>query len=264
MAYLCLLKWLIKNGREIEARSALRTVYKENSVGIGMNRLANSRENKVETLLEKNPSLKQMLCSKTYRKMMRISLGLNIGQQTCGSAIVLIYSTKMFENMGGGKFFARVMTLIIGILSLISGLLAIFILKWVGRKTMLVYGTLGSAISLLCLGFFSGIIDGGIVVSSLLIFIYIFVFTMTMGSVFWAYVGEVLNDKAMSIGLTSNIFTIIALSFAFPFANFYLGISSCFFIFSGFAFILFLYQIFDLVETRGLTKQEINKKILNN
>lgn len=256
-------KWLIKNGRDIEARSALRVIYKESSVEFGLNRLTHSCATKEEALLGKSPSLKQMLCSKTYRKMMRISLGLNIGQQTIGNAVVLIYSTKMFENMGGGKFFARVMTLIVGITSLISGLTAIFVLKKAGRKTILVFGTLGSAISLLLLGVFNGLFDGGVVLSSVLIFTYMYVSVMSMGSVFWTYLGEVCNDKAISIGLTSNFITIISLSFAFPFAQFYLGISACFFILSGFSLILFIYLIIDIVETRGLTKQEINEKILN-
>jgi len=82
----------------------------------------------------------------------------------------LIYSTIIFENIRGGKFFVRVMTLIIGILSLISGLIESFMLKREGRKTMLIYGTLGSAFSLLSLGFFVGIIDGEVILASLLIF----------------------------------------------------------------------------------------------
>ena len=256
-------RWLIQNGREDEARRALRIVYKESSIETGMNRLSQSGEGKEEYLLEKNPSIKDMLCNKTYRKMMRNSLALNIGQQTIGNDIVLIYSTKMFESMGGGKFFARVMTFILGITCLISGLIAIYVLKKAGRKTILVYGTLAITFTLLLLGLFNGVFEGGAVFGSILVFVYIFFSILSMGSVFWTYLGEVCNDKAISIGIAAAFMFMITLSFAFPFAEYYLGISYCFFILCGLSLILFVYITIDIIETNGLSKQEINQKILN-
>lgn len=257
-------KWLITNKKENEARQALRKIYKENSVEHGIKRLIDqnpSNEYKEEPLLCSTPTFKQMLCSKTYRKMMRISLALNIGQQTAGSLIVLMYSTSMFEDIGGGKFFARVMTVVIGCTVLLAGLSSVFFLKYFGRKTIIVTGTLLSSLCLLCLGYFSEGDGASVVASSVFIFTYIFMFTISMGATYWTYIGEVCNEKAISIGLTVNFVTLIIFSFLFPIISSYQGISFSFYLLSAFAFALFVYQQIDLIETKGLTKEEIRKTI---
>lgn len=257
-------KWLLNNKKENEARQALKKIYKDHSVDLGLKRLIEQHptsDNKEETLLCTTPTFKQMLCSKTYRKMMRISLALNIGQQTAGSVTVLMYSTSMFEDIGGGKFFARLMTVVMGFTVLLAGISSVFFLNYFGRKTIMTIGTLLSSICLVCLGYFSEGNGASVVASSIFIFTYIFMFTISMGATYWTYIAEVCNEKSISIGLTINFITVIIFSFLFPIITSYQGISFSFYLLSAFAFSLFIYQEIDLIETKGLTKEEIRKQI---
>jgi SP family sugar porter-like MFS transporter len=187
---------------------------------------------------------------------------MNVGQQTLGNDVIMLYSTNMFETMGGSKFFARFLTFILGIVLVVSGLFSNLFIRSFGRKSIIIFGSLLCAIILLCLGFFNGIIDGGVGVNAFFIFAYFAVFIPTMGATFWAYIGEICTDKAISIGLTFNIGTIIALTFTYPILDHYLGISTCFFIYAGMTLVLVVYQLLDLFETKGLTKQEIIKKVI--
>ena len=257
--------WLIKQGRVDEARSALGKIYKGSSVEAGIRRLKKEETSQDsglnQPLVQNDPSLIQMMCSKKHSKLMRIAILLNVGQQGLGNGVILLYSTKMFETMGGGKFFARFLTFIEGIVLVVAGLFSIILLNRFGRKTILITGSLSCAIILMCLGFFNGIIDGGVALNSILIFGYFFAFIPSMGATFWAYIGEVCNDKAISAGLTFNMTTLIFLTFTFPIIEFYLGIASCFFIYAGMSLLLVVYQLLDLFETKGLTKQEIIKKL---
>lgn len=257
--------WLIKQGRVDEAKSALGKIYKGSSVEAGIKRLMKEEKSQdpalTQPLIQNDPSLIQMMCSKKHSKLMRIAILLNIGQQALGNGVILLYSTKMFESMGGGKFFARFLTFVEGIVLVISGFLSILLLNRFGRKTILITGSLTIAIILMCLGFFNGIIDGGVVLNSFLIFAYFFAFIPSMGSTFWVYIGEVCNDKAISAGLTFNMSTLILLTFTFPIIDYYLGIAACFFIYAGMSLLVVVYQLLDLFETKGLTKQEIIKKL---
>lgn len=256
--------WLIKHNREDEARQSLRFVYTEAGVEIGMKRLMPiaadnpSTNSSNEALIQTtSPSLKDIFCSKTYRKMARIMIALNMGQQTGGVTPLLLYSNRIFKNIGGSEFMARVYTVILGIVQLIFGILAIPLLKMFGRKTILVCGQALITIDLLMLGFFTGYIDGGVTFNVILVFSYFAFFIPSLGATCWAYMGEVLNEKCLSIGLAFNLGTVITLSFLFPIFNDYYGISTSMFVFCGLAFIMLIWEVLDLFETKGLTKGQI-------
>ena len=263
--------WLISQGRVDDAKDVLRYVYSEKGIDRGMKRLnVHSKESDVrsdqltEPLLEiKDPTYKQLFCSKKYRKLMRITLALNIGQQSSGSIALFLYSTTMFGEMGGGIFMARVLTVLMGVVTLIFGLIAIPMIQRFGRKTLLMSGQFLISLDLFALGATTGFIDTSIIVRAVLVYAYFAFFSFSLGSTFWAYIGEVCNAKCVSIGMTINSLSIVIISFGYPVALNALGIANCFFIFSGLAFILLIYEMVEIFETKGLTKHEIQRKVLN-
>ena len=89
-------------------------------------------------------------------------------------------------------------------------------------------------------------------------------FSLSLGGVFWAYIGEVCNEKCISIGLSLNIMNVVILSFVFPVITDYYGISTSFYGMTFLSFLLLVYELIDLYETKGLTKQEILRKLQSN
>ena len=90
---------------------------------------------------------------------------------------------------------------------------------------------------------------------------FIFTFNMTQGSVAWLYVPEVTVDAASGFCTCFMYFNLIILSFSFEFMiNSSMKIYGTLWYFSGMTFVGFLFCIFFVRETRGLT--DLEKKML--
>ena len=260
--------WLLKQGREEDAKEALRFVYTEKGVDVGLARLKGQKteNNEIQEPLLSAPeaSYKNVFCSDYFKRMLRIATILNIGQQFSGNMVIFLYSTSIFEDMGGGKFVAKVLTVAMGILGLLAALAAIPLLGKFGRKPLLVFGQIFIILNLFTLGASTSILSLDIVFRAFLIYTHDVFFSLSLGGVFWAYIGEVCNEKCISIGLSLNIMNVVILSFVFPVITDYYGISTSFYGMTFLSFLLLVYELIDLFETKGLTKQEILRKLQSN
>lgn len=259
-------KWLYQQGRFEEAKKSLSFVYTPQGIEIGLHRLQNTAlidEDITEKLIVKpGPTYKEIFFSSRFRKMLRISLLLNIGQQASGSMVIRIYSTSMFETMGGNRFMARVLTVLMGFTTLLSGLLTLPLIKKYGRKPLLMIGQVLICIDLFSLGALNGFFQVNVIYRAVLVYCYFGFISIALGSTFWAYIGEVCNDKCIGIGVATNLLMIVILSFMFPIVQNFVNISYCFYFFSGLALVLLVYESIEVFETKGLTKQEIEDMVL--
>ena len=252
--------WYLRQEREPEALEALKFVYFDDYARDGVKRLSFEAGN--ESLLGKKPGLMQIFRWKSYRKMIRIAFVLNLGQQITGSLAIILYSTSMFKEMGGSIFDSKLLTLVQGLVIFIAGLVSVPLLKVFGRKVILVVGCFSIGGILLSLAVLIEFYSIGPVFSSFLVFAYLFVFVISMGSTFWTYLAEICVDQVFGIGLSLNLFSAIVISMIFPVGIHYYGVSVFFFGFSVSSFALAVYLMVDLIETMGLSKQEINIKLL--
>lgn len=218
--------WLIKNHREDEARESLMHVYTEAGVEDGIKRLLHAKENdnnddsiKQPLIAVVSPSYKEIFTSKKYRKMLRIAILLSVAQQISGITPILIYSNSIFISLGGGVFMAKIYSVILGLVLVISGFIAIPLLSKLGRKTLLVYGQLLIVIDLLALSIFTGPVNYGDFFNAMLIYLFFVVFVPSFGSAYWSFVGEVLIDKCIGLALATNLAIVISMSFLFPVLN---------------------------------------------
>ena len=181
-------KWLLDHGRNDEARKALGYVYTDKGIDIGISRLQGPQDTSTSIdsplLNNTNPTYSEVFCSKKFRKMLRLSLALNIGQQTSGSMAIFLYSTSIFEEMGGGKFFARVLTVVLGSCMVISGFFSIYLLGRYGRRSILIFGQIFIVLLLLTLGASTTLLDLSINIRAILLFLYVFTFVFSLSSAF--------------------------------------------------------------------------------
>ena len=85
------------------------------------------------------------VCGKKYRKSTVICLLLVVFNQWSGIDAILIYATRMLENIdkvSDGQFPISPLTgtYIFGVTNAVSALLAYFALEWFGRRTLLLLG----------------------------------------------------------------------------------------------------------------------------
>jgi hypothetical protein len=173
----------------------------------------------------------------------------------------ILYSTSMFNEIGGSFFFSKVLTVIQGFVIFFSGLLAILLIGKFGTKTILVGGCFSLGMILLVLGASNHFYGFSPVFHSVLVFAYLVVFVISMGATFWTYLAEICVDKVFGFGVSLNIFSAIVISLLFPIGIHYFGVLIFFFAFSALSIFLAVYLSFDAVETKGLTKQEIFDKL---
>jgi len=262
--------WLWNKGLKEDVLKSLKQVYTEESAYKALSRMeaAQKYERGLNSPLVSEKTYdpfysELLLCKQNAGKLMRLGYSSNFFQQFSGINAILTFSTVIFAQLGGGVFTSRVYTLILGVLNMVPGLATGSLVDRFGRKLILVLGCLGMAACHFMSGFFAGpLSDSSIVFPLTCILAYIFFFSISIGPICWLYCGEILTPRAMSICTSVNWLckTVVLFSFT-PLKN-SLGMPAVFWIYSGVCALGFLYFILDMVENKGLTKQEIQKLLV--
>ena len=153
--------------------------------------------------------------------------------QLAGINAVLYYSNYIFENAGFSKSSGLLQSVALGATNLVFTLVAMSLIDKLGRKTLLLIGSVGMAI---CLGGVGMVFYSGQHQNLLIIFLvaYIACFAISIGAVIWVYISEVfpnrVRSKGQSLGssvhwimnaIISGLFPVMAAqSRAFPFVFF--------------------------------------------
>ena len=246
----------MSKGLQHLANQAISQSYTPEGNELGLRRLASEIKSKHGSDTD---SLKifSLFREKRFRKMMRIGILLGLFNQLSGMAAIMFYSTMIFGELGGGLRLSRILTFVMGFVNLCSALLSILLLKYIGRKVLIVSGQVFLFIDLALLGIFSGYVDVGAVVPTIFVIGFFLFFTYSLASALWIYVGEVLNDQILTVSCIVNMSMTVIITFAFPYAVENLGIHNSFLFFSFCMIIGAIYSAFDLIETKGKTKEQI-------
>jgi SP family arabinose:H+ symporter-like MFS transporter len=131
-----------------------------------------------------------------------------------------------------------------------------------GRKKATIFFTFMMGLSFMILGIFVNF-DGFSVVMMICIDLFLCFFAVSLGPICWIYTSETMTDKGMAFGAALNWGTATLIVWCFPSSVTYFGISSTFLLFSFLNTISVFYFIFDMIETKGLAKEQI-REILKN
>jgi SP family sugar:H+ symporter-like MFS transporter len=85
-----------------------------------------------------------------------IGLGIAFFQQITGINAIFYYAPMIFELAGGGKDAAFMQAIIIGLTNVVMTVVAMFLIDRLGRKPLLIIGSIGITISLFITGFSFG------------------------------------------------------------------------------------------------------------
>lgn len=263
--------WLRRQGKELEAQRTLTFLYPSCAPIeplISLNNECNSETLIIENLEEKaqnemteDVSYKVLLCNSRYSKMMRLGIILSIFQVMCGFDNLIQFSTSIFETYGLDSHVSRLATVFIGITCAGSALAVLCISDKLGRKTLLIVGSGGMAIGMIGSGYFSD--DGKsyiYTILSLLTFT-IFCFEISYGCAYIMYMGEVLNPKALSFATAINWWCKLTYDFMFIYQLEILGAQFTFYMYGIICVLSLFYISFDMFESLGLSREDINKKI---
>lgn len=255
-------RWLVKTGNIQEAREVLESLTDNTDIDRMIDDIKQSISGEVVDHIK-------YLFRKPYLRLMLIGIGVGMFNQFTGIAIVMIYSSDIFRAAGFTTESAILQTVIVGLTNLVFTIAAMFFIDRIGRKKMLLFGSIGMSIFLAifaCIFYFD--IKGFMPLVLMISFVACFAFSQ--GAVVWVLLSEMfpnnIRARGASVGSFSHwvFYTLLLLLFpviqaSFP-DNRGIGIVFAFFalVTSGSYFFFRKY----ITETRGKSLEELEKDMV--
>ena len=192
-------RWLVKMGRLDEARQVLVKIG-EPDVERELSDISRSVTEPVDG--NKN----DRLFSRFHRLPIFLAVSIAAFSQFSGINAVLYYLNDIFGAAGFTRTSAGLQAVIIGVTNLLFTILAVSIIDKVGRKFLLLIGSVGLALTLCGISFiFATQQHRGLLLWLLIGFIGSFAFSL--GAVTWVYISEVFPNSVRGKGQSLGTFT---------------------------------------------------------
>jgi len=150
---------------------------------------------------------------------------LSVFQQIIGINAVLYFAPRIFESMGVSN--NMLFTVIMGVINISFTLVAVFSVEKLGRKPLLITGSLGMAVGALGVAL-SNVVAMPAVIPVISIMVYSACFMFSWGPICWVYISEIfpntIRSQATAIAVAFQwIFNFIVSSTFVPMYNMKLG-----------------------------------------
>ncbi|XP_055850760.1 facilitated trehalose transporter Tret1-like [Episyrphus balteatus] len=228
----------------------------------------NEIQKSVDKAMLNTGTLFDIFQNRGYRKALFICGGLLMFQQFSGTTAVLFNSQSIFSS-AKSSLDPAIATIIMGLVQLAGNLLTPFVVERTGRKMVLLTSATGMFIALFGLGIFFYVQTFGdssgllwIPVPALLSFNAFYAFGF--GPIPWAIVGEMFpsNIKPVAASFVSVITSLVSFVVTrwYPELN-ALGTYYAFWFFALCCVLAFLFVVFVVIETKGLSLQRIQERL---
>jgi len=248
-------RWLVSKGRMEEARSVLQISGAEN--------IDDELAQMSATVDQDQSHGVQPLFVRQYRLPIFLAISIGMFNQLSGINAILYYLNDIFAKAGFTKVSSDLQSVAIGATNLLFTLLAMSIIDKVGRRKLLITGSIGTA---LCLGGVAAVFASGshenLLVWLLVGFIAFFAFSQ--GAVIWVYISEVFPNRVRAKGLSLGSFTHwvmnALISWSFPIVASH-SKSIPFVFFSAMMVLQLIIVLTTYPETKGVSLEQIEKQL---
>jgi len=248
-------RWLAEKGHTEEARRVLKLIGEEN-----IDAELDSMMAAVQ--LEKQYG-QERLFSARNRLPLFLAVSIAMFNQLSGINAILYYLNDIFARAGFSKVSSDLQAVAIGGTNLIFTMLAMSIIDRVGRRTLMLIGSVGTAAALAGVAaiFWTGRREGLLV---WLLIGFIAAFAFSQGSVIWVYISEVfptaVRAKGQSLGSSTHWIMNALISWAFPIVA-ASSKAAPFVFFSAMMALQFLIVLVIYPETKNITLEDMEKKL---
>ena len=250
-------RWLLSKFKNEEARKVLQIMGQE----------ADYENMKKEIEIDNdNASLaNDTIFLKKYRTPLLLAFLMAFFNQLSGINAFLYYSSRIFQEAGLGESTALLSSIGIGVVNLIFTLLGVFLIDKLGRKILMYIGSIGYivSLSLVAMAFFFQ--WGGIAVPVFL-FLFIAAHAIGQGAVIWVFISEIfpnhLRASGQSFGSTTHWVLAAIIPSLIPFLFSTVGPGVVFLFFAVMMVFQLLFVAFMMPETKGISLEELSKKLI--
>ncbi|PSR86127.1 D-xylose-proton symporter-like [Actinidia chinensis var. chinensis] len=193
--------------------------------------------------------------------------GLVLFQQITGQPSVLYYAGPILQSAGfSAAADATRVSVVIGLFKLLMTSVAVLKVDNLGRRPLLIGGVSGIALSLFLLSAYYKVLGGFPFVAVAALLLYVGCYQISFGPISWLMVSEIFplrtRGKGISLAVLTNFGSNAIVTFAFSPLKELLGGENLFLLFGAIALASLLFVVFYVPETKGLSLEEIESKIL--
>jgi MFS transporter, SP family, sugar:H+ symporter len=260
-------RFLVAKGRYADAESVLTRLFGGSAAATKV------QEIKASLTADHEPKLSDLNDPATgkWRKIVWVGIGLATFQQLVGINVVFYYGAVLWQAVGFSEADSLKINILSGVLSIAACLMAIGLIDRIGRKPLLLIGSIGMAVTLatLTLCFASGdFVDGKLAlpagVGTIALFaanIYVIFFNFSWGPVMWVMLGEMFPNQIRGSGLAvagaAQWMANFAVSMSFPWAAKNIGLPITYGFYASCAFISILFVLKMVHETKGTELEDM-------
>jgi sugar porter (SP) family MFS transporter len=256
-------RWLVlQKGDDAKALSILEVIYEK--VAVAKQHLA---EIKLDAGLSKS---NDHLFQKKYNRVLWLGFLIAFFNQLSGINFVLYYAPQILEQAGLGGSDSLFNSIAIGIVNLLFTLLGVRLIDRLGRRQLIIIGSIGYICSLIMVGI---CFQFSLSPTALITFICLFVASHAIGqgAVIWVFISEIYPNRVRSYGQswgtgTHWVFAAI-ITMITPFfiddteGIFRDNLEVIYYFFAGMMVLQLLWALFKMPETKGVSLEDLEKQL---
>jgi MFS transporter, SP family, arabinose:H+ symporter len=186
--------------------------------------------------------------------------------QLSGINAIIYFAPRVFELAGISKDAAFLQSTGIGLVNLIFTLLGLYLIDRLGRKKLMLIGSIGYIISLASVAAaFYFEYSGGMIVP-LLVFLFIASHAIGQGAVIWVFISEIFPNNVraygQSLGSSTHWILAAAITTAFPFLAAKFGPAPIFLFFAFMMVLQLIWVLFKMPETKGVPLEQLEARLV--
>ena len=251
-------RWLYLNNQQKEAEKVIRDAYSNKDADELIAEIIQDKELNVNT---------ESIFQKKYSFILMLAFLVAAFNQFSGINAFLYYAPRIFEAGGIGQSAALLNSVGIGLTNVIFTFIGISLIDKLGRKSLMYIGSIGYIISLTLISL-SFILDWGGILLPMFLFLFIASHAIGQGAIIWVYISEIFPNHIRSYGQSFGVSThwILAaiIPSLIPFLFSWIGPGIVFGFFAFMMVLQLLFTHFIMPETKGVSLEDLSKKLIKN
>jgi len=253
-------RWLIANRHKVdEARQIFKLINPGTADKIVADILQTNKQERDQ--LHNDP-----LFSKRYRAPVMLAMLFAIFNQVSGINAIIYYSPRIFEMTGLGRSSSLLSTVGLGIINFTFTLLAMNFIDRVGRRVLMLIGSVGliATLGMVSYSFYISQFNSWAV--PIFLFIYIAFFAFSQGAVIWVFISEIFPNqvraRGQTLGSTTHWVMAAVIAFSFPYLSEKAGGGNTFLFFCLMMCMQFVFVWKMMPETKGKSLEQIERTLI--
>ena len=254
-------RYLVMKGRDAQAAHVLSRLFGAETAD------AKVAEIRQTLATDHQPRLSDLKDPATgrIRPILWAGIGIAVFQQLVGINIVFYYGSVLWQSVGFSENDALLINILSGTVSILACLTTVLMIDRIGRKPLLLLGSLGMAatLSVMVIAFANAVmVDDHLslpgrfgLIALLSANLYVIFFNMSWGPVMWVMLGEMfpnqIRGSALAVSGLAQWMANFAIVLSFPWAAKHVGLPVTYGFYAASALLSFFFVRAVVVETKG-------------